>query len=177
MLKQSGISLRKHPTHKKVRDHSPTQPWFDDKCKNIKKHLQKLAKLRKLHPQRLDIGIELLQNYKELKFTSWRKKRNFKKKQVQVLGDHHNQPRRFWKGIKKLCHAKENIGEQNVDGENRENHFKNTLQTVRFIAKANESISPGLFDEEISEDELMSILKSLKGVGGVQGQKSIFLLS
>ena len=45
ILEQSGIRLCKHPTHKKVKDHSPTQPWFDDECKNIKKHLQKLAKL------------------------------------------------------------------------------------------------------------------------------------
>ena len=77
MLKQSGISLRKHPTHKKVKDHSQTQPWFDDECKNVKKQLQKLAKLRKLHPQRLDIRTELLQKQKEFKFMSRRKKTKF----------------------------------------------------------------------------------------------------
>ena len=114
MLKQSGISLCKHPTHKIVKDHSPTQPWFDDECKNIKKHLQKLAMLRKLDPQRLDKRTELLQKQKELKYMSRRKKRNFNKKQVRALGDHQNQLKRFWKGIKKLCRARENSGAPNI---------------------------------------------------------------
>ena len=93
---------------------------------------------------------------------SRRKKRNFNKKQVRALGDHHNEPKRFWKGIKKLCHASENCGASNIDLENWETHFKNTIQTDRFVPKANESLSTGPFDADISEDEIVSILKSLK---------------
>ena len=162
MLKQSGISLRKHPTYKKVKDHSKTQPWFDDECKNIKKHPQKLAKLRKLHSQRLDIRIDLPQKQKELKFMSRRKKRSFNMKQVRALGEYYNQPKKVLKGIRKLCRTRENSGTPNIDVENCETHFKNTLQTGRFVAKANESLSAGPFDAEISEEEIFSILKSLK---------------
>ena len=46
--------------------------------------------------------------------------------------------------------------------QNWETHFKNTLQTDRVVAKANESLFLGPFDAEISEDEIVSILKSLK---------------
>ena len=118
--------------------------------------------LRKLDPQRLDKRTELLQKQKELKYMSRWKKRNFNKKQVRALGDHQNQPQRFWKGIKKLCRAKENNGAPNIDVENCETHFRNTLQTHRFVPQTNESLSTGPFDTEISEDEIVSILKSLK---------------
>ena len=81
---------------------------------------------------------------------------------MQTLGYHHNQPKRFWKGIKKLCRAKEISSKPNIDVENWETHFKITLQTDRFVAKANESLSSRPSDVEISEDEILSILKSPK---------------
>ena len=93
---------------------------------------------------------------------------------------HQNQPKRFWKSVKKLCRARENSGAPNIDVENCKTHFKNTLQTDRFVPQANESLSTGPFDTEISEDEIVSILKSLKtnkspGLDQITNEKTLCL--
>ena len=140
MLKQSRISLRKHPTHKKVKDHSPTQPWFDDECKNIKKHLQKLAKL-------ITPAI--------FRHTHWTPSKTKRTQNIWVGGKNEISTRSkcepwvttktnrngLGRVSKNYAGPEKNSGAPNIDVESWKTHFKNTLQTDRQICTQSQRIT------------------------------------
>lgn len=168
ILKQSASCCAQHKRHKKH-----DQPvWFDRECKNLKS--QKYKCLRRY---RCTQSIADLNQYKQarndFKALVDRKQKDFNTDQLNSLIESAQNPKSFWKKVKKLsCNTRATAS--NISIEEWKEHFEQLLMFENYNDVVDETDDTDMefeidldetenivFNSEITEEEILKSVKAL----------------
>ena len=166
----------------KLKSRPTKKPWFSDNCLDYKKRLQNLAKLVSKHPTEPYIVGKYNKVKKEYRKLLKETKRQFENNEISKLNQLSNDPKLFWKHLKKITGSNKSLIQNNVispdvwiehfstlnknnpsDLRESDNSINSIIKSVSEKIRDTHHTAPcHILDNKFSEKEVMDGIRKLK---------------